>query len=169
MKSLISILGVITFFFLASLSTSCYTQRKAQSQVIKADVTYPTIVSGYCAAKFPPKTSTNTITKFVQGETTIDTLIVNDTITNSITKYLTKYRIDTLKVHTIDTIENTAKISQLQAIEDKMSIDLSEANVKIAVLKESKSNWMWLAITLGAIIGAWFGIKYVIPKVLSRI
>lgn len=169
MIRVINFFAIVAFFFLASLSTSCYTQRKAQKEIIKADVTYPTVVSGYCGKKYPPKTSKGVpITTIIQGETVTDTLIVTDTVTNVITKYLTKYRTDTFRVNTTDTVENTAKISELQAIVDEMSVELSEANVKIAVLKQGKSNWMWIAISLMAVIASWFGIKYVIPIALKK-
>lgn len=172
MKKIISILGVITFFFLASLSTSCYTQRKAERQVIKADVTYPALVSGYCGKKYAPKTSTgNTEIQYLEGETITDTIVLTDTIENTIkvVKTLVKNRVDTLYSKRVDTVENTARISELQAIENAMSVDLSESNVKIALLKKSRSNWMWISISLMVIIASWFGVKFVIPEVLNKL
>lgn len=172
MKKIFSILGVITFFFLASLSTSCYTQRKAERQVIKADVTYPSLVSGYCGKKYAPKTSTgNTEIQYLEGETITDTLILTDTIENTITvvKTLVKNRVDTFYSTRVDTVENTARISELQAIENTMSVDLSESNVKIAELKAERNIWRNICLGLFALIAIVFGVKFVIPKVLNKL
>lgn len=133
MTKIFSILGVITFFFLASLSTSCYTQRKAERQVIKADVTYPSLVSGYCGKKYAPKTSTgNTEIQYLEGETITDTLILTDTIENTITvvKTLVKNRVDTFYSKRVDTVENTARISELQALNEGLKEKLNKAEIK---------------------------------------
>ena len=152
------------------LFASCSTQKKALRQVIKADVKHPTVVSGYCGTKYPPKFGKGeTITKMVQGDIVYDTVAIHDTITNTITKYVFKTRVDTFYSKTIDTVENTAMIDRLASEIDNIEADYNDIKVELSGVKSSRNIWRNLFIGLATILALIFGIKFVIPKVLNRI
>lgn len=150
--------------------SSCTSQKKALRQVIKADVNYPTVVSGYCATKYPPKFSKGeTITKIVQGETQIDTMVLFDTISRETVKYLTKFRVDTFHSHTTDTVENTALAEKLAAEIDGLWKEYNDTKVELKGENSEKKIWRNLFVGLATLIALVIGVKFVIPKVLNKL
>lgn len=168
MSQIIKLSFIIIAFVLTLLTMGCKSQKRAMRQVIKADVNYPTVVSGYCATKYPPKFGKGeTITKVIEGETKIDTLVLFDTVTKTALKYLTKIRVDTFHSHTTDTVENTALAEKLAAEIDGLWKDYNDNKVEMQGVKSSRNIWRNLFIGLAALVLLVIGVKFVIPKVLS--
>lgn len=163
MIKIISIAALILF-------ASCSTQKKALRKVIKADVKYPTVVSGYCGTKYAPKaTKGEPVVQIVKGEDRIDTFTHYDTLVNIVYKTIFKTRIDTVRVSVTDTVLNTALVDKMAYELDEMAVGLSEQNVEIAEQETAKKIWRNMFIGLATILALIFGIKFVIPKVLNRL
>jgi hypothetical protein len=64
---------------LSLILCGCYTQKKATKAIIKAQTNYPNVVSKFCGNLYPPKDSTVTEIKYVEGEPMFftDTILVN--------------------------------------------------------------------------------------------
>lgn len=170
MNQIIKLSFILIAFVLTLLTMGCKSQKRAMRQVIKADVNYPTVVSGYCATKYPPKFGKGeTITKIVQGETQIDTMVLFDTISRETVKYLTKFRVDTFHSHTRDTVENTALAEKLAAEIDGLWKDYNDNKVEMQGVKSSRNIWRNLFIGLAAFLALVIGVKFVIPKVLNKL
>lgn len=106
------------------LLSSCYTVKKAQRQVIKADMNYPEMFTAYALKAYPTKDSIIEKIKVVKGADIIkyDTVkeidcdsIVNDTIIDNkvLIRYKTIYRTDTIETIKKVFKENTSKVTNL--------------------------------------------------------
>ena len=147
------------------LLSSCYSHKKALRQVIKADVSYPDVVSGYCGSKFPPKVSTNTITKTIQGKDNTDTFTVYDTLIDLQTKYINHYRVDTVIVHQTDTVVNSAEVEHWKAMYANKTKELSEEK-EISDKKSGKLTILtWLLSIIGGVAAIIALIKFGLPKI----
>lgn len=127
--------------------TSCSPQR----QLINLEVKHPELLAGYCADKFNPKIDT----LLIRGKDSVtqsyvyidcDTVKISDTLLKTrIVKAIcppSVYRVDTF----YSTVENTAKIAALQATNDKLNKDVTDANLSAAKSRKSSTIWMWLFI-----------------------
>jgi len=157
------------YLLIILIFTGCYTQKKAQQQVDKADSHYPEIVAKLARDKYPctdllkPDTVVTVQDSliFVEIECPEVTteIIRTDTVNNVITRTVrvpvnmpvqirtvTKWYEDSAKLKIL-TLEATAfqqSVKTLQAANDKQA-------VKIA--RKSKENWIWRVIAI--ILAAW--------------
>jgi len=134
MKKAIPILIILTIF------SSCYTAKKAQMQVHKANLEYPLVTTDFCAIKFPIKEKLVEKIKFISGETIVktDTLKIDcDSVVSDknkdnkvLIKYKNIYQRDTiLKTITIEK-ENTARVVNLQIKIEDLNL-INKENEKI--------------------------------------
>lgn len=145
------------------LLTSCYTQRKAETQIRKADVTYPITTATFCASRFPVVPRTNTVierttdTLYQQGDTVVmgDTVVITRTVTN------------TIRTTIHDTIPDVAKINELQGENSALQADVAlwqERSVKAQDKADNRGKYVWLFWGLVALLVV-IGVIYAIVKI----
>lgn len=143
--------------------SSCYTDRKATKQVIKAHAIKPSITANLCSSFYPVKDSIIKETKFIEGKKdtvtnlVTDTLINNDTvkIINTVYRYIN--RTDTVNKTHIQYRESTSKLKDLSYKLTDLKLLKSANNEKIKQLKKSRNNWrmyliLFISLYLGKII-----------------
>lgn len=161
MKIILKSLLIIILF------TSCYTQRVAEKQVLKANFKHPLVTSGFCAVTFPVKEKTVTKTEFIKGETItkIDTLTVDcDSIVNNkdidnkvLVKYRNIFRTDTIVKKETILKENTAKVTNLNLKISGLETENTQKQTVIDSLKKEKSKlFKWLIAFILATITLFF-------------
>lgn len=135
------------------LFSSCYTAKKANNQVVKAQSQYPDIVASNCAKFYPVKEKIEVKETYIKGKDSIiiDTVEVdcNDTIyKDKIVKIpIVKevYRVDTfLKIEAKES-ENTALASSLR-------IDIDKAKKEVEVYKYKDKRNTKIIISLAVIV-----------------
>lgn len=156
--------GIAVFVMLLGMaaSASCYTQRKAQRQVVKAQTHYPSMVASDCSLWYPIKSSTNTITRVVQGKWKIDTVtcVEQKLDTMFITKHITHYKTDTISVKVTDTVESTASLFAATAENDLLKTELSKQKVVNSKVIGEKNIYRNILLIIIAIVLSLLGIKY---------
>lgn len=106
------------------LASGCYSTKKAQFQVGKAQVLRPAVVAKICADLYPPRVFDSTRIEYRQGETiyrhdTVSTTIdcppnsTGTTRTVRIPCPPCPVQVDTLYTTKYSQVENTARVSQL--------------------------------------------------------
>lgn len=141
-----------TFILLMLVLVSCKTEEWATKKIHEIDYRHPAVSQSFCGNRYPPIV-TPSKPQYIQGETdtmllTVDS-VVHDTITNTVTKFITRlvFRTDTIKQ--TDTVVNDAEI---QACETK----LTDKDITIAKKEqriETKNKWLlYLSITLGVFV-----------------
>ena len=156
----------IYLILISCVTCSCFNQKKAQKQVSRIDVTYPEVLAGYCATRFPVKetflpgdTVTVTDTVFGQGETVTDTVVTMDTVIITKTRSLPS-QVITKTIHVTDTVitESTSRLKVCELERGKVVDLLTNANLKLSVSqgKATKRGWvMWGLIALIIVFIAW--------------
>jgi hypothetical protein len=143
---------------------ACYTQRKAETQIRKADVTYPITTATFCASRFPVVPRTNTVI-----ERTTDTLYQQgDTVVMGDTVYITRTQTITHNTQTTihDTIPDVAKINALQGEISVLKSDVTlwqDRAVKAQDKADNRAKWVWMFWGLVAILVG-FGVFKAIIK-----
>ena len=138
--------------FLLIFLSGCYTQKKAQKQIGKADYTYPELTAAFCKDSYPcviidSVTRIDTLTDFIEIELpgTVDTVRRNDTVilrTNTVqAKYIQK-------VNTVTKVDSGAiKLLNIQLSNARQSEE------KYRGKAEDKSDWVkWLLILCGLLL-----------------
>lgn len=168
LNNLINGICVLVMLLGMAATASCYTQRKAQKQVVKAQTHYPAMVASDCSLWYPVKSSTNTITRVVQGKWKIDTItcVEQKLDTMFVIKNITHYKTDTISVKVTDTVESTASLFAATAENDLLKTELSKqkaANSKVIGEKNIYRN-----ICLGILIAilSYLGIKYIKKSII---
>ncbi len=122
---------------------------------------------------FPFIGSDTNWTEIAEGEIRVDTFTHYDTLffsdTVMITKIVTKngLRVDTVfKTKESKVIDQRAVIA-LQGKFDETAQSLSDAEKKLAKATGEKNIWKWISISFLIVAAIVFGIKVIIPKVLS--
>lgn len=145
--------------------SGCYTQRKAERQLVKAQARYPQVVANDCGNWYPPKEMTVTQTEYKPGIPVYHT----DTVTidcDSVIKNVKGgvvympcpprvERVDTFYTTSVRTVENTAKITALQQSYDQER-DRAER------LLWERNLWRIIALVSIAIIAVYATIKFVL-------
>jgi hypothetical protein len=157
----------ISIYLCALLVLSgCYSQRKAEKQVLKAQAHYPQVVGSDCGNWYPPKETTVTKTEYKPGATVYhsDTVKVDcDSVVkngkgNSVV-YLPcppqGVRVDTFYTTSLKTVENTAKITALQQSYDKEH-DRAEQ------LLFERNLWRIIALVCLSAVAVYVVIKFVL-------
>jgi len=173
------------YIILLLLLTGCYTAKKAEQQVNKANDHYPGVVAKLARDKYP-------CTNLLRPDTTIlyrDTLVYidcpdsipatfevvrRDTINNVVTKtvrvpvnlpirerIITKWYEDSAKLK-LAAIEKDSIIKAYNVIVNRLQADTARMQARITTLQaQSKrrgmENWIWRAIAITLIV--WQGIK----------
>lgn len=156
-----TIIAAVAFITLSG----CYTERKANRQVLKAQAHYPDIVAADCGDWYPPKESTVTKTEYRPGVPVYfrDTVRVDcDSVVRTGKQPLVtvpcpprSIRVDTFYSVTFRTLENTAKITALQA-------QYGKEHDRAGQLLHERNLWRIVALSaLGAII-AFVVIKWIL-------
>src|SRR5690606_22576438 len=113
---------VILVLFLSS----CYTQKRATMQVIRAHSTFPVVVADYCAKHYPPNFGIGRADTILQ----YDTLIEEHHYFNQTRDTVTVERIKTITrtetVTRVDTVENSTKAEALWGQIQALNLDLRE-------------------------------------------
>jgi hypothetical protein len=146
--------------------SGCYTQRKAERQVLKAQARYPEVVANYCGNWYPPKEVTVTKTEYKPGATVYhsDTVKVDcDSVVKAGAGGNVVYlpcpprseRVDTFYSTNTKTVENTARITALQQSYNKEH-DRAEQ------LLVERNIWRVVALVCIAAIGIYAVIKFVL-------
>lgn len=140
----------IVALFIALFLSSCYPEKKAIKQSVKAYVYYPGSVAKLHADWFPTKDSVTTKTEYLAGDTisNTDTVTVRDTITKQTVKYITKTNTihDTVRHTEYKSIENTAAIKAAQYDTDKAKAENVKLEKKVSSVTTQRNTWMWVAI-----------------------
>jgi len=119
-------------FIILVIFQSCYTVKKAQKQVIKADLTYPEMFTNYVVKAYPIKDSIIEKIKIVKGKDIIkfDTIkeidcdsIVSDTIIDNkvLIRYKTIFRTDTVQTTKEVFKENTSRVKNLNLVVKRLT------------------------------------------------
>lgn len=148
------------------LLSGCYTQRKAERQLLKAQARYPEIVATDCGNWYPPKELTVTKTEYKPGVTVYhsDTVTIDcDSVVKNSAGDNVVYlpcpprteRVDTFYTSSVKTVENTARITALQQLYDKEH-DRAER------LLHERNIWRIVALVCIAAIGIYAVIKFVL-------
>lgn len=123
----------LTLLLSIACLSSCYTSKKAVEQSVKAYVNYPDKVAELHSKWFPISSKTVIEKEYIQGKDSIiiDTVTVDcSEVVNEVEKIVkvpvavNKYRVDTFRISTIDSLENTAKIESLKYDNDVLSNDI---------------------------------------------
>lgn len=152
-------MGRFSLIIIALLISSCYTQKRATMQVVRAHSEFPVVIAEFCASHYPPIIGagrTDTVLQF-------DTLVEEHHYFNKTRDTITIERVRTVtRTETItrtDTVKSTAKIAAMQG-----RIDECNANYRIA--EEGKNKWRNRALCAFAIIGV-IGVGAIIRFVVS--
>lgn len=146
------------------LLSGCYTQRKAERQVIKAQAHYPQVVAAGCGNWYPPKETTITRTEYKPGVTVYrsDTVKINcDSVVKNGKGDNVIYmpcppqsrRVDTFYTTSIQTVENTARITALQQ-------SYNQEHDRAERLLWERNLWRMTALIAIAAIGIYVVIKF---------
>ncbi len=143
---------------IAIILSSCYNQKKAQTQMGKAVNTYPILGAQFCMITYPPST------KFIKGDSVItfdtvelkDVIMQSDTVLHHDTLVITKTlppKVITKLIHVTDTVkvEDKAKLEVCQLGLNTTLNLLAEANKNLSIAqgKATKRGWiMWVLIFL---------------------
>jgi hypothetical protein len=152
------------YLIIILLFSSCYTAKKAETQVLKAAVKHPEVLSKIAANLYPPKDSTvfkdviNFDTLYMPEYAEYDTMYLRDTvvITKTVPKMVTKTVEKTKEVYR----ENTAKVSNQAHQIDNLTRQVITCNTEVTQLgnsvkeykgkaKRSKRNLILLLIAIG--------------------
>lgn len=157
MKTIVIILSTL-------MLASCYTQKKAEKQVVKAKVNYPALYAKYCA---PPTEKVTIEKEYIKGKDSIidNTVYINcDSVANSNKEKPKQEQTDTKKVPVnvpcssrVDTfrevkevkvIDNNALLVCTDALEKvtKENIILEQSNRRLA--NQSYFLWSWFALSI---------------------
>ena len=153
----------------ALLLCGCYTVKKANRQVLKAQAHFPELVAANCGNWYPPKETTVTKTEYKPGVPVYsrDTVRLDcDSALKAgkggkvikIPYPVTNERVDTFYTTRTVTVENTAKIAALQA-------EINSESKKAADLKWERNHWRMLAIVCTVLIAAHFIVKWVVRTI----
>lgn len=158
-------MGKFSLVILVLLLSSCYTQKRATMQVIRAHSTFPVVVADYCATHYPPIIGAGRIDTLLQ----LDTLIEEHHYFNKTRDTVTIDRIKTItRTETItrtDTVENTAKVAALWEQIQSLNLDFKEEQKKH---KQWKNTGMAL-IALIVILGLGAVMKFVLKMKSIRV
>jgi hypothetical protein len=168
LNNFINGIGAFVVLMAMAASASCYTQRKAQKQVVKAQTHYPSLVANDCLLWYPIKSSTNTITKIVQGETQTDTItcIEQKLDTLLITKHITHFRTDTIAIKVTDTVESTSALFAATAENDILKSELSKQKEKEGKIIGEKNIYRNICLWILIALLVYLGIKYIKKSVI---
>lgn len=114
--------NTILLFLTCLFLTSCYTQKKAIKEIIKADITFPNTTASFCAGRFPLQEKITEKITYKKGKDSI----VYDTISVDCKKAIsngnatqkvaikTIYKTDTIYKYKETKVENTAKLKDCE-------------------------------------------------------
>lgn len=156
----------IVYLYTLLLLSGCYSQRKAERQILRAQVHYPEVVANDCANWYPPKETSVTKTEYKPGLTVYHTDTVRidcDSVVKSGSENGIVYvpcppqsvRVDTFYTSSFTTVENTARIMALQQTYNKEH-DRAEQ------LLHGRNLWRIIALVCIAAIGIYAVIKFVL-------
>lgn len=154
------------YLFAFLVLSGCYTQRKAERQVLKAQTRYPEVVANDCGNWYPPKEVTVTKTEYKPGVTVYhsDTVKIDcDSVVKNGTGNTVVYmpcpprseRVDTFYSTHTKTVENTARIAALQQLYNK-------EHDRAGQLLHGRNIWRIVALVCIAVIGIYAVIKFVL-------
>lgn len=156
-----------------ALITSCYTSNKAVKQSVNAYVEYPEEVAELHSKWYPVSTSRTVEKEYIQGKDSLiyDTVIVDcEDVVHEVEKIVKvpvikhSTRVDTFRTSTIDSIENTAKLTSLEKALDKKNQDLVNERLAHAKtkseLKEAKKQRNIFGGSFFGLIALIFAYKY---------
>jgi len=169
-----AIIVISLYFTLAAFLTGCYTAKKAEQQVNKANDNFPAVVAKLARDKYP-------CTDLLRPDTAIlyrDTLVYidcpdsipatfevvrRDTVNNIVTKTVRVPVTLPIRERVITKwYEDSAKLKLAQIALNGLHKDTARMQARIATLQaQSKrrgtENWIWRAIAISLIV--WQGIK----------
>lgn len=140
-----------------TLLVSCYTEKQANRQLVKAQTNYSGVVAKYCSQLYPVKERTRDSIVYLVGkeEVFLSTPIDRNEIVASTIKmpYSSKeyiYRVDTVMVFKDKVIEDVAKIEVLEAKNKELiksiagSEKVSSILLKVAIVLGVYTLLRWL-------------------------
>lgn len=138
--------------------SSCYTARKAQNQVQRANFKFPLVTTDFCSTNYPVKESVKEIIKTIPGkpifkvETVLvdcDSVVSDKSIDNKVEfKYKTIYRTDTIVKTKIVIKEDVAKVTNLELKVKERDKAIIEKDLKINQLTKSNKELTITSIIL---------------------
>lgn len=161
--------GLILFLILLSLmvgATSCNSAKQAQRHIHKAEMKNANELAKWCATRYNPIDSINTVIEYRNGEVITDTVltteveIVRDTVIIKATKVVTNTIRDTVVTSKYERAVNKAALDSLKNWAsgeiDKKDKEIADLKVMVAKKQKSLSIAMWGVIILGAYtLGRW--------------
>lgn len=127
-------MGRFSLIIIALLISSCYTQKRATMQVVRAHSEFPVVIAEFCAKHYPPNFGIGRADTILQ----YDTLIEEHHYFNQTRDTVTVERIKTITrtetVTRVDTVENSAKVSALWGQIQALNLD---------ILAEQKKHKQW--------------------------
>lgn len=157
--------SIISLCALLALS-GCYSQRKAERQVLRAKAGYPEVVATDCGNWYPPKETTVTNTEYKPGVTVYhtDTVKVDcDSVVKNHAGNAVVYlpcppqsvRVDTFYSVSVKTVENTARVEALQ-------LTCNKEHDRAEQLLHERNLWRIIALACIAVIGVYAVIKFIL-------
>lgn len=129
--------------------SSCYTQKRATMQVVRAHTVFPVVVADYCAKQYPPNFGIGRADTILQYDTLIEEhhffSKTRDTVTVERIKTITR----TETVTRVDTVENSAKAEALWGQIQALNLDLVSEQKKHKQWKNTGMALMALIVLLG--------------------
>jgi len=161
--------GFIFFLILLWLmvgATSCNSAKQAQRNIHRAEMKNPNELAKWCATRYNPIDSINTVIEYRQGDVITDTIItteieiVRDTVVIKATKVITNTIHDTVFSGRYERAVNSAAIDSMKnwALGElgKKEKEITDLKVTVAKKQKSLSIAMWFVIILGAYtLGRW--------------
>ncbi len=136
----------------------CYTPKKANRQVIKAQIEYPNIVAQHCSSRYPPVESVRDSIVIKDGETiyNYDTVVID---CDSVVKYKTDTKVKYIQVTKtrVDTFYKTNRVVMVNKAQVKLlSNSLEEVRAENNKLSAQRKILIIVCLILGIYtIGRW--------------
>lgn len=168
-----------TLLTLLLIISGCYTAKKADKAIDKAQRNYPEVVANKARSLYPC-TTTKQDTAYIQHDTIIeipcpevpivvDTLSLRDTLVLSNTKRIKVPVRVNIPTRTITKyIEDSAKIyvlnSELNTCDDKVK----RLESKLQDVTDSRSKWRKWCLITWVVCGLYLLVTFALPKLLNR-
>jgi hypothetical protein len=180
-----NILRLLVVLHCAVLFASCYTPRKAQRQILRAQTVHPEIMAANCASFYPIRRFDSTITRYVQGQPVHDTswvtvdcdsvLKADLTPTKSgLNKSLVRipcppamHRVDTFLSENWSVQENTAALAAKDTSIARLNAALTQSKGEVVKARSGRNAWRTVALISLAIIILAVAIRFLKPKLIS--
>lgn len=133
------------------LLSSCYTDKKATKQVVKAHAIKPKITANLCNSFYPIKDSIIKETNFIQGKTDTVTFLSFDTIHDTLNGVVYLDRVNYKTIRKTDTVikthiqykESTSKVRDLIYKNRDITNELTECKTSYNSLKSNRNGWRY--------------------------